>query len=101
MEGADLCVIDDRVPRRGGEVQRVDRDRADDQVALRQARSPQDPLQPLAGLAGERAAREHVVLRRLVGEDDEAELLEAAAIDRTDAERWMQSDAEPREVGPR
>ena len=46
-------------------------------------------------------SREDVVLRRLVGQDHEAELTEAASVDRSDTERRVRSDAVRREVGPR
>src|SRR5262249_1419403 len=72
----------------------------DDQVAPGQAGGLQEPLKPLAGLAGQRPPGEGVVIRPLVGEDEQAEPLEAPPVDRPHAERRVRGDPEGVEAGP-
>jgi hypothetical protein len=54
----------------------------------------------LAGLAGQCPAGEQVVVGRLVGQDQQAEILEAATVDRADPEGGVCGDAERGEVRP-
>ncbi len=101
VELTDLRMIDDGFDLGRRQAERVDRQHTQDGVARGDAHGVQELLQALARISGQRAKHEQVVVRLLIGEDEDARLGRAAAIDRTVAKRRVRRRAERREVGPR
>jgi hypothetical protein len=100
VQGLHLWLVEEAVAPALGQVQGVDRQGPHDQVAAGEAGGQEQLVELLAGVARQRAAGEQVVVGGLVGQDDQAEVLEAAAGDRADAEGGVGGDAEGGEVGP-
>ena len=72
VELTDLCVIDDGFDLGRRQAERVDRQHAQDGVARGDAHGVQELLQALARISSQRAKHEQVVMRLLIGEDEDA-----------------------------
>src|SRR5262249_23724948 len=100
MEPLDQRVAGEGQLRGLAQVEGVDRQGADDQVALGEAGGHEEALEVLARLARQCPPAEGGGVRALVGENEEAELPEAPAIDGPGPERRVRRDAKGRKVGP-
>ena len=100
VERPDLGRVDGGVDARLVVAECVDGQDAQDAVALGHPGGGEERLQALAGLARRGAHREQVVVRLLVGEHQDARMVEASPEDRPGAERRIAPQPEGVEVGP-